>query len=162
MSNVVALREPDIETGHDAQGELLPEVSLDMRRLVAAARDDEVEIPVSKWGGILSDMIDKQAAAFARMGHDMSAARGLAQVGVLALAELIGGKNWYFPNGQAIREELRDVELFRRFNGNNLDMLAREYHLTLRQAYRIVLKQRRWHQERRQGKLVFEPADTKT
>jgi len=158
MSTVVALREDLPEACNEAQGGLLPEVSLDMQRLLAAARDDDVEIPVSKWGGILSDMIDAQAAAFMRMGHDVTTARYLAQTGILALAELMGGKNWYFPNAAALREELRDIEIYRRFNGRNLEVLAREYRVTLRQMYRIISEQRRAANARRQGQL-FEACD---
>jgi len=156
MSNVVALREPDTVPA-DAQGELLPEVSEDMQRLLAMGCAPEEEISVSKLGRILSQMIDKQAAAFMHMGHDVTTAQHLAMTGVLALAELMGGENWYFPSAAALREELRDIEIYRRFNGCNLEALAREYRVTLRQMYRIISKQRAAANARRQGQL-FEAA----
>jgi len=156
VSNVVALREPDAIPA-ERQGELLPEVSEDMQRLLAMACDQDAEISVSKLSQNLSEMIDKQAAAFMRAGHDVTTAGHLAQVGVLALAELMGGKSWYFPNAADMREELRDIEIYRRFNGRNLEALAREYRVTLRQMYRIITKQRAAENARRQGQL-FEAA----
>jgi len=152
VSNVVALREADAVPA-ERQGELLPEVSEDMQRLLAMECDQDAEISVSKLSRNLSDMIDKQAAAFMRMGHDVTTAGHLAMTGVLALAELMGGKSWYFPNAAALREELRDIEIYRRFNGRNLEALAREYRVTLRQMYRIISEQRRAVNARRQGQL---------
>jgi len=156
MSNVVALREADAVPA-ERQGELLPEVSEDMQRLLAMEHVPGEDIPVSKLGKILSQMLDKQAVAFMHAGHDATTAQHLARVGVLALAELMGGDNWYFPNAAELREELRDIEIYRRFNGRNIEALAREYRVTLRQMYRIITKQRAAANARRQGQL-FETA----
>jgi len=145
------------EASNEAQGDLLPDISLDMQRLLTMGHVPGEEIQVSKLGQILSQMIDKQAAAFMRMGHDVTTAEHLARVGVLALAELMGGKNWYFPNAATLREELRDIEIYRRFNGRNIEALAHEYRVTLRQMYRIISRQRRAANARRQGQL-FEAA----
>jgi len=163
MSNVVALREredphgPLPEGAGEVQGELLPEVSLDMQRLLASGCEVD-DIPVSKWGKILGDLLDTQVAAFRRRGYDEAESRRLAQAAILAMAELMGGKNWYFPNGDDFRVFLRDIEIARRANRDNIEVLAREYRLTPRSIYRIILEQRRVYVARRQGQLPFEGA----
>jgi|GEM_PF-1748449 len=110
------------------------------------------EIPVSKWGKILGELLDKQVAAFRRRGYDEAESRSLARTGILVVAELMGGKNWYFPKGEDLRVFLRDIEIARRANRDNIEALAREYRLTPRSIYRIILEQRR------QGRLPFADA----
>jgi len=157
MNTVVTWPHDLPEASNEAQGELLPEVSLDVERLLASGRELD-EIPVSKWGKILGELLDKQVAAFRRRGYDEAESRGLARTGILVVAELMGGKNWYFPKGEDLRVFLRDIEIARRANRDNIEALAREYRLTPRSIYRIILEQRREYVARRQGTLPFADA----
>jgi len=169
MSNVVALREreaphpgPLPEGEGELPGALLPEVAVDVERLLDAQASDDAVLPEpKKWGKMLLQLVDKQVATFRRMGHDERTARRLAHASVLTLAEHGGGQNWYMPRGDNLRAALRDIDIFRRFRRGNIEALAAEYRLTVPSIYRIYREQRRLSRDKRQGTLPFggEPAN---
>jgi len=158
MSNVVALREDLPDACNEAQVELLPELPEDVRRLLDAEADEDAVIPEKKWGKLLKELLDKQIAMFRRLGHDEKSALRLARAVMLTLAEHGGGHQWYLPRADDVRVALRDIEIYRRANRDNIEALAREYRLTPSSIYRIVREQGRLQRSHRQGALPFESA----
>jgi len=158
MSNVVALGDRLSDACNAAQAELLPDLPVDVQRLLDADADADAVIPEKKWGKLLRELVDHQQATFRRMGYDETGARRLARASILALAEYGGGQQWYLPKGDDLRVALRDIEIYRRANRNNIEVLAREYRLTTQSVYRIIHEQRRLCTARRQGQLPLEKA----
>jgi len=151
--NVTALRkiEDDEQPGAvEAQGELLPEVPEELQRLWEA--DDDV-LPAPRWAEGLVNLIQVQEATFRRSGLDAKTSFRLARASVLAMAQYYGGKQWYLPRGDDLHTALRDADIYRRANRDNIEALAAEYKLTPRSVWRIVRDQHRLHLNKVQGQL---------
>jgi Mor family transcriptional regulator len=59
----------------------------------------------------------------------------------------------YIPNGECLKDALRDIRIWRQFKGNNLEQLAREYGLTKRRVSQIIAEQRAAFVARKQRRL---------
>lgn len=72
---------------------------------------------------------------------------------VYQLCNRIGGAQFYLPKADAIKRNLRDRAIWRRFNGHNVVDLAQEYevsHVTIRN---VIEEQRKLWQDRHQMRL---------
>lgn len=104
---------------------------------------------------ILTDLADRAAELLKVEGK-------LSEAEALRLAKLLAdqvGRDWagqqvYIGRGSVLCE--RDHEIFRRFDGRNHHLLAREYQLTERQIYNIVSRVREAEFRRRQVPLFPE------
>ena len=97
----------------------------------------------SAWPRLLIDLRAVVAAALTRSGHDPGDAEAIAKTAVLALAGYAGGRQIYLPNGAKLRRSMRDIDIWRRFKGNNVGQLARDYGLTETAIYAILANQRK-------------------
>lgn len=87
---------------------------------------------------ILVDVAEQVEERLAAIGTDPDEASRLGWQVAEALNRFWGGGNLYICKGLAYEIALRDQEIYRRFNGDNHDWLAREYDLTVQHIYRIV------------------------
>ena len=71
----------------------------------------------------------------------------------LAVGEHIGGMQVYLPRGDQLRRQLRNIEIYDKFSGNNIKQLAREYHVSDKTIYEIIAKMRALESQRRQPSL---------
>lgn len=65
----------------------------------------------------------------------------------------MGGVNFYLNKAVSYRATLRDRQLYERFNGRNLEELARHYRLTPTRVRQILRAMREADIARRQGRL---------
>lgn len=96
------------------------------------------------WPSVLANLKDVMEAHFRRRGHAApaaSAASDEAREAVLELAHYFGGRPIYLPRGDRLKIELRDQELYQRFNGSNASELSDEYRITIRHVQRIIKAQ---------------------
>lgn len=102
---------------------------------------------------MLADLADQVAAKLVTLGVDLEKA---ADVG-FAAAEHIrlhwAGQSFYMPKGVQYVAARRDIEIFEKFNGRNVEILAREYNLTVMRIYQIIKAVRAEMQRKRQGSL---------
>jgi len=106
---------------------------------------------------ILTDLADRAAELLEAEGKlTKPEAERLAR----KLADQVGrdwaGQQIYIGRGSVLCE--RDREIFRRFDGSNHHVLAREYQLTERQIYNIVSRVRREEFHRQQRPMFPELA----
>lgn len=142
----------DVGTGDDQQ-ELLPGLPLGSDSLLGADLD---AVPSHRWPQELVRLIEVQEAAYARSGIDRAEAFRLARIGVSAIAEFCGGRDFYLPRGDVLKDALRDAEIYRRARRSTIHALADEYGLTVRHVRRIVRQQYNLHLSKVQGRLFNE------
>ncbi|MDO5625031.1 MAG: Mor transcription activator family protein [Pseudomonadota bacterium] len=126
----------------DVQGELL-----------AAPGGPIEEVPDAKWPKALVEFIEVVEASHLAAGLSEDDAFRLARRAVIALAEYRGGRVFYLPTGHALQVALQHAEIYRRFNGRNIDMLVSEFGLNITHIYRIIRQQRALHVRRTQREL---------
>jgi len=117
--------------------------------------EKEEELRQARWPEGLVGLLKVQEAEFQRVGLAPETAYLLAKAGIMAIAKYYGGRQWYLPKGDGLHTALRDAEIYRRANRDNIEELADEYKLTVQSIYRIVKEQQRLHVEKRQGQLLF-------
>lgn len=67
-------------------------------------------------------------------------------VGAEKFLEIIGvysGSMVYFPSSKKIRRGMRDRDIVRRYNGYNIEALAREYDISSSYVFKIIKKYER-------------------
>lgn len=69
------------------------------------------------------------------------------------LSTYLGGRDLYIPNGERLKDALRDIRIWREFKGNNLEQLSRDYGLTERRVSQIIAEQRAAFVARKQRRL---------
>lgn len=110
-------------------------------------------VPADKWEKALVEFIEVGEAALRRRGLTEDDAFAHARDVVLAIAEFRGGRLFYLPKGERLLKALRDMEIFRRARGGNIEALADEYGVGVIQIYAIIRHQRKLHIKRTQREL---------
>jgi Mor family transcriptional regulator len=105
------------------------------------------------WPKTLIELAEVFTAHFAERGLADEEAKREARSLVLTLAQYFGGRMWYVPRGDTLRNALRDLEIWHRFDGRNAQALAAEFRLSFVHVYRVIAEQRRLHREKTQHKL---------
>lgn len=77
----------------------------------------------------------------------------LADKLTIALGHYFGGRDIYIPTGNKLKLALRNIAIWREFNGRNIEQLAARYQLTERQITQVVKEQRQAEMQRRQRNL---------
>ncbi|WP_087022458.1 Mor transcription activator family protein [Thaumasiovibrio subtropicus] len=72
---------------------------------------------------------------------------------VLSLGHYLGGRDIYIPNGNILKTAVRNIQIWRDFNGRNIEALAVQYQLSERQITSILKEQRTAEVKRRQRAL---------
>jgi len=105
----------------------------------------------SDYPEVLSDLREQIAVALTKRtelsGVEVSSA---SQIVIEELRHHWGGQQIYVPKGLGFQLESRDLQIYREFNGQNLNELARKYDLTVKRLRQIVKEVRRQQAERRQ------------
>lgn len=95
------------------------------------------------WPELLDELVDVCTAVLeergVRRGNDAEAE---AQALVLAIAQYVGGTRIYIPTGERVRIAIRDLTIWRTYDGTNVRLLARQYGLTETRVYQILVDQR--------------------
>jgi Mor family transcriptional regulator len=111
----------------------------------------------NKYPELLRDLVDKAAELLAEK-YELPSAR--ARAAGWDIAELIrkewAGQNLYLAKGKEYELALRDLEMYRKFNGSNHFALAQEFGVTVRHVYRVIEQVRAADQAARQGGLFEE------
>lgn len=71
----------------------------------------------------------------------------------LAITGYLGGMQVYIPKADKVRKELRNIEIYKKFNGRNHQQLAKEFNLAAQHIYRIIAKMRDLEHDRLQPDL---------
>lgn len=107
----------------------------------------------AKWPKALADLVSVIEAALLRAGDAPDVAQRHAFIVVRALSNYAGGRQLYVPKGEILERALRDLKIWSRYQGRNIDDLAVEFDLTAVQVYSIIAEQRALHRQRIQPSL---------
>ncbi|MGF1727190.1 Mor transcription activator family protein [Photobacterium nomapromontoriensis] len=77
----------------------------------------------------------------------------LADKLTIALGHYFGGRDIYIPTGIKLKSALRNISIWREYNGRNIEQLANHHKLTERQITEIIREQRQAEVKRRQREL---------
>lgn len=103
------------------------------------------------WPHTLAELVDVFTDHLERRaGQPPDQARAKAQDLIVVLAHHFGGRRLYLPCDKTLRLALRDLQIWRDFDGRNIAVLASRWQLTRQQIYNIIAVQRRRHKNRRQ------------
>lgn len=65
----------------------------------------------------------------------------------------LGSRDMYIPNGERLKDALRDIQIWREFKGDNIESLSRKFGLTERRITQIIKFQRAAYVARNQRSL---------
>ena len=115
--------------------------------------DDDALHEKHFWPGDLVELSDVILAELKRNGVDDEERYRLMDKVLLAMAFLCGGRNYYLPQGERIKMQLRNKRIYDQFDGRNVRELARSFDLTPQQVYGVIREQRQLHRARIQHNL---------
>ncbi|MCG9624620.1 hypothetical protein L1D34_07175 [Vibrio mediterranei] len=107
----------------------------------------------TKWPVILAELHTLVVHNLANSGLEADKAKSLGFVLTLSIADHLGGAQEYLPRGDALRRQIRNMQMFDEFNGRNHLELSKKYKLTERATYEIIAKQRAIEIKQRQHSL---------
>ncbi|QUN06450.1 transcriptional regulator [Shewanella yunxiaonensis] len=145
------------------QLELLPDDAAELQELLNRMREldpnerdyfiNGVQDEQSHWPSTLQSLCAVMEATLA--ANDIPNNRRTAEELAMVIGNYFGGRgDVYLPNGSRMKTALRDIEIWRHYNGKNLAELAQDYGMTERRVYMIVAEQRRAMVARKQRKLL--------
>lgn len=89
---------------------------------------------------ILSEMAHHLATKLIDCGVGETKANEAAFEAVEYVRKLYGGQSPYIPRGLKFNSSERNKEIYRKYQGNNIPELAREYQLSIVSIYKIIAK----------------------
>ncbi|CAI0791492.1 Mor transcription activator family protein [Serratia ficaria] len=72
---------------------------------------------------------------------------------VIAISRHIGGIQVYLPKGQALEYLVRDMKIWRDFDGRNVSELAMKYRVTFKTVYKAINRMRKLESKKHQPDL---------
>lgn len=107
----------------------------------------------NRWPSLLVEVIDVMQAELLRQNFAADKAKTTASKLVGVMAHYFGGKSFYLPAGDKIKEALRDAQIYQEFNGKNVPELVKKYRLSESTIYAILRQQRLLQRKRHQMDL---------
>ena len=127
----------------------------DQNNDIMAHRDDDALHQKHYWPGDLVELAEVIRSQLKREGvADETIYRQTERI-LLAMSFLCGGRNYYLPKGERIKNALRDKKIYDAFNGNNHRELARQFRLSEQKIYEVIRVQMQLHRSRVQHNLGF-------
>lgn len=109
----------------------------------------------NRWPSLLVEVIDVMQAELLRQNFAADKAKTTASKLVGVMAHYFGGKSFYLPAGDKIKEALRDAQIYQEFNGKNVPELIKKYRLSESTIYAILRNQRTLQRKRHQMDFNF-------
>lgn len=104
------------------------------------------------WPQDAQALFEHMRVTFGRDYNDETATQ-LAMKALIEMAKYGGGQYIYFPKMESLSMALRDIQIWKKFNGRNVRNLAKEFNLTVQRVYAIVAEQRKIEVQRNQPSL---------
>ncbi|ECD4584713.1 transcriptional regulator, partial [Salmonella enterica subsp. enterica serovar Newport] len=74
---------------------------------------------------------------------------------VVAICRHIGGMQVYVPRGHILENLIRDMRIWRDFNGRNIPELVKRYRVTYKTVYKAIKRMRRLERNKYQPDLFY-------
>jgi Mor family transcriptional regulator len=117
---------------------------------------DDVADDPRIWPKSLAELVDVLADDHKEQGMDEDDAFAAARRSIALISHYWGGRMTYLPRNDKLRTALRDNQIYRAFNGNNITALAIKHGLTDMQIYNIIKHQRKLTLKRKQREMFSE------
>ncbi|TRY13580.1 Mor transcription activator family protein [Shewanella hanedai] len=114
-------------------------------------KPDEREDFTKRWPSTLQSLCELMRVTLDRQAVSNSV--HISEALATTLSTYLGGRDIYIPNGERLKDALRDIRIWREFKGNNLEQLSRNYDLTERRVSQIIAEQRAAFVARKQRRL---------
>ena len=114
-------------------------------------KPDEREDFTKRWPSTLQSLCELMRVTLE--GQAVSNSVHISEALATTLSTYLGGRDIYIPNGERLKDALRDIRIWREFKGNNLEQLSRNYDLTERRVSQIIAEQRAAFVARKQRRL---------
>ncbi|BBV67826.1 hypothetical protein STW0522KLE44_42140 [Klebsiella sp. STW0522-44] len=111
---------------------------------ILAHLDEEPE--GARFPSLLSELNALLRTELERLGYDPRHSIEL----VAAISSKMGGMQVYLPRGKALELFLRDMRIWRDFNGDNIQELVERYQVTFPTVYKAIKRMRRHEQRKHQ------------
>jgi Mor family transcriptional regulator len=118
---------------------------------LATLKPDERSDFIRRWPSTLQSLCDVMRQTLIQ--HNIANVDHISEALATSLSAYLGGRDIYIPNGERLKDALRDIRIWREFKGNNLEQLSRDYGLTERRISQIVAEQRAAFVVRKQRRL---------
>ena len=105
------------------------------------------------WPGDLVELSEVIRAQMKREGIDDESTYQMMERVLLAMAFMCGGRNYYLPKSDRIKNALRDKRIYDAFTGRNHKELARLFRLSEQKIYEVIREQTQLHRDRIQHNL---------
>lgn len=138
----------------DSQLDLLSTSAAELEQALetlATLKPDEREDFIRRWPSTLQSLCDVMRQTLKQ--YEIDNADNVSEALATSLSAYLGGRDIYIPNGDRLKDALRDIRIWREFKGNNLEQLSRQYGLTERRISQIVAEQRAAFVARKQRRL---------
>ena len=138
----------------DAQMDLLQTSHQELEQALETLQNlkpDEREDFIKRWPSTLQSLCELMRVTLE--GQAISNSVQISEALATTLSTYLGGRDIYIPNGDRLKDALRDIRIWREFKGNNLEELSRDYGLTERRISQIVKEQRLAFVARKQRRL---------
>ena len=120
---------------------------------ILAHLDDDTLHQKSNWPGDLVELSEVARNILEEEGEEEEHTYRQIERVLLAIAFMCGGRTYYLPKGERIRNALRDKRIYDRFDGRNIHTLCREFKLTEQKLYDVIREQRQLHIQRVQHSM---------
>ncbi len=114
----------------------------------------------ASWPQVLAEMMEVLRASHRALGCEDARAIELAEAGVMALGQHMGGRPYYLPKGDRLQSAARNRRIFLEWRGNNEDEIMQRFEIgSLRRLQQIIAEQSAIHLRRVQPDLFRRGGD---
>ncbi|MGV3785306.1 Mor transcription activator family protein [Citrobacter freundii] len=108
--------------------------------------DDDSSAETVRFPALLTELNTLLRGELTKHGVDPRIALEL----VYAISCQIGGMQIYFPRGQTLESLIRDMKIWRDFNGRNITELVERYRVTYKTVYKAIRRMRKLEHRKHQ------------
>ncbi len=105
----------------------------------------------SEWTKGLAMLYDTCKSAMVRAGYSIDEATKITNHMIVAFSFLAGGRGYYFPKGDTLKQALRNKQIYDDSFHHNAAELAEKYRLSEIMIYNIIKKQTDIERKRRRA-----------
>ncbi|RTR35076.1 Mor transcription activator family protein [Shewanella atlantica] len=140
---------------HEEQTDLIHSSTFELEQVLETLqtlKPDERSDFIKRWPPSLQSLCELMRVTLE--GQKVRNALAISEALATTLSIYLGDRVLYIPNGEHLKDVLRDIRIWREFEGDNLEQLSREYGLTERRVNQIIAEQRAAFVARKQRRLI--------
>ncbi|RTR37929.1 transcriptional regulator [Shewanella canadensis] len=140
---------------HEEQMDLIHSSDFELEQVLETLqtlKPDERSDFIKRWPSSLQSLCELMRVTLE--GQKVRNALAISEALATTLSIYLGDRVLYIPNGEPLKDVLRDIRIWREFEGDNLEQLSREYGLSERRINLIIAEQRAAFVARKLRRLI--------